>query len=111
MTQSELTDLDTKPTLIGNWADYQAGSIVSRKIIQKPTGAVTFFAFDAGQALSDHTAPFDALVQVIDGEAEVIIAGRSVIVKTGEVLIMPANKSHALKANQRFKMLLTMIRS
>ncbi|MEI6127149.1 MAG: cupin domain-containing protein [Pseudomonadota bacterium] len=90
---------------------YQQGSVVSREILKKQAGTVTVFAFDEGQGLSEHTAPFDALVQVIDGEAEIAIAGIPYRLKAGEMIIMPANKTHALKALSRFKMLLIMIRS
>ncbi len=92
-------------------ADFQEGSIVSRTIIDKKTGTVTFFAFDKGQGLSEHTAPFDALVYLLDGEAEVVISGKPFRLKEGEMVIMPANDPHALKAITRFKMILTMIRS
>ena len=91
--------------------DYQAGSVVSRTIIDKPAGTLTLFAFDAGQGLSEHTAPFDALVYLLDGRAEVIIAGKPLQLKQGEMVIMPANQPHALKALRRFKMLLAMIKS
>jgi quercetin dioxygenase-like cupin family protein len=91
--------------------DYQEGSVVSRTLTERPAGTVTLFAFAAGQGLSEHTAPFDAMVNVIDGEADVTIAGKALHLKTGEMTIMPANQPHALKANRRFKMLLTMIRS
>lgn len=90
---------------------YQEGSIVSREIIRKPTGTVTLFAFDEGQGLSEHIAPFDALVYIIDGEAEVMISGVSHLLKCGETVIMPAGQPHALKALSRFKMMLVMIRS
>lgn len=90
--------------------DYMSGSVVSRTIIDKETGTVTLFAFDDGQGLSEHTAPFDALVYTLDGEVEVTISGKIVQLKKGEMVIMPANKPHALKAIKRFKMLLTMIR-
>ena len=90
--------------------EYQEGSVVSRTIVDKPAGTVTLFAFDAGQGLSEHTAPFDALVYNLEGEVEVTISGKAVLVKKGEMLVMPANKPHALKATKRFKMLLTMIR-
>ena len=90
---------------------YQEGSVVSRTILKRDTGNVTVFAFDQGQALSEHTAPFDAMVEVLDGEAEVSIAGNPLLVSKGEMVIMPANKPHALKAVTRFKMALTMIRS
>jgi quercetin dioxygenase-like cupin family protein len=91
--------------------DYQEGSVVSRTLIDKKTGTVTLFAFDKGQALSEHTAPFDALVNIIDGEAEIIISGNEHRVKKGEMIIMPAGEPHALKAVEKFKMVLVMIRS
>ena len=92
-------------------ADYQPGAIVSREILRKKTGTVTLFAFDAGQGLSEHTAPFDALVQVLDGEAEITIAGKRHRVRTGETILMPAQKPHALRADSRFMMMLTMLRA
>ena len=92
-------------------ADYQEGAIVSRTIIDKKTGTVTFFAFDQGQGLSEHTAPFDALVHLLDGEAEITISGKPHRLSAGEMIIMPANEPHALKAVKRFKMMLVMIRS
>jgi len=91
--------------------DYQEASVVSRMIVNKKVGTVTLFAFDEGQGLSEHTAPFDALVHILDGEAEVVISGKTSLVKAGEMIIMPANEPHALKAVKRFKMLLIMIRS
>jgi len=91
--------------------DYQAGSIVSREIVSQKTGTVTIFAFDEGQGLSEHTAPFDALVYVIDGETEITISSRSHRLTGGKLIIMPANEPHALKAVKRFKMMLVMIRS
>ncbi len=91
--------------------DYQAGSIVSRTVIDKPAGTLTLFAFDAGQGLSEHTAPFDALVYLLDGMAEVSISGKPFKLQPGEMVIMPANQPHALKAVRRFKMLLAMIKS
>ena len=90
---------------------YQKGSVVSRTVIDKKTGTVTLFSFDEGQGLSEHTAPFDALVQLLDGEAEVIISGKPLRLKAGEMTIMPANHPHSLKAIKNFKMLLIMIRS
>jgi len=90
---------------------YQEGAVVSKEIIKKDTGTVTLFAFDKGQGLSEHTAPFDALVYVFDGKAEVVIDKREFLLKSGEIIIMPANKPHALKALERFKMLLVMVRS
>jgi quercetin dioxygenase-like cupin family protein len=92
-------------------ADYQEGSVVSRTIIDKKTGTVTFFAFDEGQGLSEHKAPFDALVYLLEGEAEIVISGKPIRVKGGQMVIMPANHPHALKAIKNFKMVLTMIRS
>jgi len=92
-------------------ADYQAGSVVSRTILDKKTGTVTFFAFDEGQGLSEHTAPFDALVYLLDGEAELVISGKPLRVKAGEMVLMPANEPHALRAVKQFKMILTLIRS
>ena len=90
--------------------DYQEGAVVSKTLIDKKTGTVTLFAFAQGQGLSEHAAPFDALVQVLDGEAEIRISGKEFHLK-GEVIVMPANEPHALKAISRFKMMLTMIRS
>ena len=90
--------------------DYAAGSVVSKMLIQKDIGNITLFAFDAGQGLSEHTAPFDAVVYILDGTAEISIGGKASTVKTGEMLIMPANVPHALSAKERFKMLLVMIR-
>ena len=91
--------------------NYQDGSVVSREIVKKPAGTVTVFAFDEGQGLSEHTAPFDALVQVLEGEAEITIAAKPHRVQSGEMILMPANQPHALKALKRYKMILTLIRS
>ncbi|OGP54163.1 MAG: cupin [Deltaproteobacteria bacterium RBG_13_52_11] len=102
---------DLKPHILVDMIDYQADSVVSKTIIEKKTGTITLFAFDQGQGLSEHTAPFDALVQVLDGEVEIKISGKPFHVKQGEMIIMPAHEPHALKAVKRFKMLLTMIRS
>jgi len=90
---------------------YQEGSVVSRTIIDKNTGTLTLFAFDEGQGLSEHTAPFDALVYILDGEAEVTISGKSTNLREGEMVIMPANQPHALRTIKRFKMMLVMIKS
>jgi quercetin dioxygenase-like cupin family protein len=92
-------------------AAYQEGSVVSRQIIKAEAGNVTLFAFDEGQELSEHTAPYDALVHILDGEAEVRISGVPYTLTAGEAIIMPANEPHALKALAKFKMLLTMIRA
>jgi quercetin dioxygenase-like cupin family protein len=91
--------------------EYQEGSVVSREIIRKDTGTVTIFAFDKGEGLSEHTAPFDAMVQIIDGKAEITISGNKNVLEKGEMIIMPANEPHALKALEKYKMVLTMIRS
>lgn len=90
--------------------DYQAGTIVSKMLLQKPNGSVTLFAVAEGQSISEHTTPFDALVQVIDGAAEIAISGKPHLVKAGETLLMPANQPHALKPANQFKMILTMIK-
>ena len=90
---------------------YQDGSVVSRIVVKRETGNVTLFAFDAGQELSEHTAPYDALVQVLEGEAAITVAGRPYRVRAGEMIVMPGHQPHALNAVSRFKMLLTMIRS
>jgi len=90
---------------------YQEGSVVSKTLLDKGIGTITLFAFDEGQGLSEHTAPFDAVVQIVDGEAEITISGVKHILKAGQMIIMPANRPHALKAVSRFKMLLTMIRA
>ena len=90
---------------------YQDGAIVSRQITKAETGNVTLFAFDAGQELSEHTAPFDALVHVLEGQAEITIAGQSFRVDAGDAILLPAGQPHAVKAPQPFKMLLTMIRA
>lgn len=91
--------------------DYQEGAVVSRTLVDRKTGTVTLFAFDEGQGLSEHTAPFDALVHILDGEAEIVISGKSLRAKEGDMVIMPANQPHALKAVKKFKMNLIMIRS
>ncbi|MGB8233008.1 MAG: cupin domain-containing protein [Methanobacterium sp.] len=104
-------ELKSKPVNIENLIEYQEDSVVSREIIRKETGTVTIFAFDKGEGLSEHTAPFDAMVQIVDGTAEIIISGNINVVKTGEMIIMPGNLPHALNAVDRFKMILTMIRS
>ena len=91
--------------------DYQKGSVVSRTILEKETRTVTMFAFDQGQGLSEHTAPYDALVYILDGEVDVTISGKTHRLNTGEMIIMPANQPHSMRAVQRFKMKVTMIRS
>lgn len=94
-----------------SFIDYQDGSVVSKTLVQQPTGTVTLFAFADGQGLSEHSAPFDAMVVVLEGKAEITIAGTVNMVGAGEMIIMPANKPHALKAVEKFKMLLIMIKS
>jgi quercetin dioxygenase-like cupin family protein len=96
---------------VAELVSYQGDTIVSREIVKKPTGTVTVFAFGEGQGLSEHTAPFDALVQVLEGEVEIMISGKPYRLQGGELILMPANQPHALKAIKRFKMILTMIRS
>ena len=91
--------------------NYQKDAVVSKTIIEKNTGTVTLFAFDMGQGLSEHTAPFDALVQILDGEVEIRISSKPHHLKQGEIIVMPANEPHSLKAVSKFKMLLTMIKS
>ena len=91
--------------------DYQSGSVVSRTLLKKKAGTVTLFAFDGGQGLSEHTAPYDAMVQVIEGEVDITVSGKKSRVAAGELLIMPAGEPHELTAVSRFKMALTMIRS
>jgi len=106
------TDDELKAQSLGlkDLVGYQDGSVVSRTLIDKPTGTVTLFSFDKGQGLSEHTAPFDAMVNVVDGEAEVMISGEPHTVNEGEMIIMPANKPHALRAHKPFKMLLVLVR-
>ena len=105
-------DIKAKALNIENIVEYSEDSVVSREVIKKELGTVTFFAFDKGQGLSEHSAPFDAMVQIIDGEAEITISGVKNTVKKGEIIIMPANDPHALQAvNMPYKMILTMIKS
>ena len=96
---------------INDLISYQDGAVVSRSVLKKDTGNVTLFAFDAAQELSEHTTAYDALLQAVDGEGEVTIAGKSHRLRAGDIIIMPAHQPHAVKAVSRFKMLLTMIRS
>ena len=90
--------------------EYSPGSIVSKTLFEKKTGNLTLFAFDAGQKLSEHTSPYDAIVQILDGQAELLISGQTIIQRAGELVIMPAGAPHAVNARERFKMLLTMIK-
>ncbi|MDY6951438.1 MAG: cupin domain-containing protein [Thermodesulfobacteriota bacterium] len=101
---------DPRPSALVDMVSYQDASIVSKTLIEKKAGTVTVFAFDQGQGLSEHTAPFDALVYVVDGEVEITISGKPIHLKEGDMVIMPANAPHAVQALTRFKMVLTLIR-
>ena len=103
--------MDAKAENLAESIDYQNGAVVSRTLVKKASGNVTLFAFDRGEGLSEHTTPFDALVHILDGEAEITIGGINHTVGAGEAILMPAEVPHALKAASRFKMLLTMIKS
>ena len=103
-------NVSAKPLLFVDLIAYQDGSVVSRTIVDKETGTVTLFTFDEGQGLSEHTAPFDAMVYTLEGAVEVIISGKKFPLTKGEMIIMPANEPHALKATKHFKMLLIMIK-
>jgi len=111
MKESESNLLIAETSNLEGLIDYQDGSVVSRTLIDKETGTVTLFAFDKNQGLSEHTAPYDAMVQALDGEVRITISGKPVELKKGEITIMPANQPHALTAKTKFKMLLTMIKS
>lgn len=106
-----MENLTAKAINLKDLVEYQDGSVVSREIVTKKTGTVTLFAFDQGQGLSEHTAPFDATVVCLDGEVEVSISDKLVHLKAGEMVIMPAHEPHSLKAAKKFKMLLIMIRT
>jgi quercetin dioxygenase-like cupin family protein len=108
--KSENNKLFAQAVNLNSLIGYQAGAVVSRTIIDKTAGTVTVFAFDQGEGLSEHTAPYDALVYILDGEAEVTISGKPIRLKKGDLTIMPANEPHALSAVTKFKMLLVMIR-
>lgn len=105
-----MDQIKAKSASLAGLVEYQDEAIVSREIIRKNTGTITVFAFDEGQGLSEHTAPFDAFVQILDGVAEITISGKPVKASAGEAVIMPANEPHSLKAVKPFKMLLVMIR-
>ncbi|HJX03706.1 MAG TPA: cupin domain-containing protein [Dehalococcoidia bacterium] len=91
--------------------DYQTGAVVSRMLMDKNSGTVTLFSFDAGQGLSEHTAPYDALVLILEGQADITISGKTLIARQGDMVIMPAHQPHALRAPKQFKMALVMLRS
>jgi quercetin dioxygenase-like cupin family protein len=109
MTKSRLSP--SEAVELSDLVDYQDGSIVSRQLLKTDAGSVTLFAFDAGEQLSEHTTPFDALVQVVDGEAEIRIGGRLSLLGAGQIILMPANVPHAVFARGRFKMMLMMLHS
>ena len=111
MEQNKKTVAKIQVVKMVDLADYQEDSIVSRTLIDKKAGTVTFFAFDEEQGLSEHVAPYDALVCILDGEAEVTISGKVYHLKEGEMILMPANKPHALRAVKRFKMMLIMVKT
>ncbi|HVO33728.1 MAG TPA: cupin domain-containing protein [Elusimicrobiota bacterium] len=110
MDEARLPEFGPAAAPLSAGVDYQTGSIVSRRIIQKPAGSVTLFAFDADQELSAHSAPFDALVYVVEGEAAITVDDRRQTVRAGEMILLPAEHPHAVQAPARFKMLLVMIR-
>ena len=105
-----MSQLAGKVVGLADLLGYQEGAVVSRTIIDKPAGTVTLFAFDEGQGLSEHTAPFDALVHVLDGEASITVSGEESTVRAGEMLIMPADQPHALRAVKPLKMMLVLVR-
>jgi quercetin dioxygenase-like cupin family protein len=111
MEQKGPDSLKAKASNLVDLIDYQVGSVVSRTLIDKKIGTLTLFAFDESQGLSEHTAPFDAFVYVLDGKAEIVISSENHNVGAGEMIIMPANEPHSLKALERFKMMLVMIRA
>lgn len=108
---TKVTGLTGQVAGLAGLVDYQAGTIVSRTVIDKKAGTVTLFAFDKGEGLSEHTAPYDALVNLLDGEAEILISGKPHRLKAGDAIIMPAGNPHALRAVSRFKMMLVMIKA
>jgi quercetin dioxygenase-like cupin family protein len=105
------TEFNKKMTKLADLVAYQDSAVVSREVMNKKAGTVTVFAFDEGQGLSEHTAPFDAMVYILDGEAEITISGNPLHLKQGEMVIMPANQPHAIKAIKKFKMMLTMLKA
>jgi quercetin dioxygenase-like cupin family protein len=111
MSKKEASKLVAKASSLSGLIDYQEGSVVSRTIVDKKTGTITLFAFDQDQGLSEHTAPYDAMVYVIEGEVKVTISGKPLTLKQGETTVIPANAPHSVTAKTKFKMLLTMIKS
>ena len=106
-----MDELSAQVMRLADMVGYQDGSVVSRTLMNQPAGTITLFAFDKGQELSEHTTPYAAMVNVLDGEATITIAGQAYDLNEGDMIIMPANQPHAVKAAERFKMMLTMIRS
>jgi quercetin dioxygenase-like cupin family protein len=111
MSRKDTSSLVAKASNLESLIDYQEGSVVSRTIVDKKAGTITLFAFDESQGLSEHTAPYEVMVYVIDGEVSITISSKSIILKQGEMTIIPANQPHTLTAKTKFKMLLTMIKS
>lgn len=107
---NDTDDIRGKSINLGSGIEYASGSVVSKTLLDKKTGTLTLFSFDAGQGLSEHTSPYDATVHIIEGEAELTIGGKQVKAKAGELVIMPASVPHSVRAEKRFKMLLIMIR-
>lgn len=105
-----LSTMETRTYKLVDMVNYQDGSVVSRTLVNRKGGTLTLFAFDTGQSLSEHTAPFDAVAQILDGEADITITGQGFHLRSGETILMPANQPHAVNAPQKFKMLLTMIK-
>lgn len=115
MSSSEASSKNDMPSAqaisLLSLVNYQDGAVVSRTLLKRPTGTLTLFAFDEGQGLSEHTSPFDAVAQILEGEVEITISGKPVMAKSGEAVLLPANQPHGLRAISKFKMLLSMIRS
>ena len=111
MNEEKKEAFGAKAQDLASLVDYQTGSVVSKTLIKKQTGTITLFAFDAGEGLSEHTAPYDAFVNILDGKVEITISGNPFHLSQGQMIIMPANEPHALRAVTKFKMMLVMIRS
>lgn len=111
MSEMNENDIRGKELELASLADYQSGAVVSRTLIDKKIGTITIFSFDEGQGLSEHTAPYDAFVYIVDGEAEITISGKPLTARAGDIVIMPAGEPHSLRAIKRYKMLLVMIRA
>jgi quercetin dioxygenase-like cupin family protein len=109
--QNDLKELASQALQPAELVEYQEGAVVSRTLVKKEQGTVTLFAFDKGEGLSEHTAPFDALVQILEGEAEITISGKPIRAGAGQLVIMPADEPHALQAVEPFKMMLIMVRA